>query len=824
MTPRDRWIRFPDAAAAPEELGGKALGLRELDDLGVPAWFVVTPAAQSAAGDPHEAAALETEVRAAANRIAPDGDAFAVRSSAVCEDGAEHSFAGQFESLLRVPTDQLLPAIRQVWDSAGGERVDAYRRERGAGDGAVVMPVLVQRMVDARCAGVAFAVDPITGDDVVVVSAVPGTAESLVAGAEAGETARVDPDGGVVFDTETRGVLDEALAGRIAALVRAASRRRGGPQDVEWAFDGVALHLLQARAVTGAPTGELAIWDNSNIAESYAGVTTALTFSFARRAYEEVYRTFCLLLGVDREVVDAHGHVFRRMLGLLEGRVYYELLSWYRLVSLLPGYAVNARFMEQMMGVRSGLPHDAVRQLRIETARRGGGGPRAVLRLVRSTAMLAVRRALLGRSIRRFRARLDRHLAASEGDDERRSPHELVAIYRDLETALLRRWDAPILNDFSAMVSSGALRALCIRLDRDTGAALHAGLLLDIGDVVSTEPARRIEAMAELARDEPRALDALDRGDREALAAYPKLDAAVRAYVERFGDRCLGELKLESPTLRHDPAPLLRSIATLARRPAGRSSGPPSDAPARLRTLLRGRPLASIAVRWLLPSARARLRDRENLRFERTRVFGRVRRLFLALGARYADAGLLDDPRDVFHLEVEEALGLAVGTATTPDVRALVALRRAAYDTQRAAPPPPDRFETRGAVHPLRPILRPSPAAPGPDADGVLRGTACSPGRVRGAARVVRDPLTARLEPGEILVAERTDPGWVVLFPAAAGIAVEHGSVLSHTSIVARELAIPCVVGVAGLLAAVQSGDLVELDAHAGTLRLVHEP
>ena len=106
----------------------------------------------------------------------------------------------------------------------------------------------------------------------------------------------------------------------------------------------------------------------------------------------------------------------------------------------------------------------------------------------------------------------------------------------------------------------------------------------------------------------------------------------------------------------------------------------------------------------------------------------------------------------------------------------------------------------------------------GPDAE-LRRGLACCAGTVRGRARVVLDPRNAEILPGEILVARRTDPGWVLLFPAAAGLAVEHGSLLSHSAIVARELKLPAVVSIVGLTDWLHTGDLIELDGATGSVR-----
>ncbi|MBW3655953.1 MAG: phosphoenolpyruvate synthase, partial [Gemmatimonadetes bacterium] len=139
---------------------------------------------------------------------------------------------------------------------------------------------------------------------------------------------------------------------------------------------------------------------------------------------------------------------------------------------------------------------------------------------------------------------------------------------------------------------------------------------------------------------------------------------------------------------------------------------------------------------------------------------------------------------------------------------------RAEFAAYERAPAPPDRFETRGPaadyVAALVPAVAPS---------GELRGTGCSPGVVRAPVRIVRDPHHAGELAGHILVAERTDPGWTLIFPAVEGVLVQRGSLLSHSAIVARELALPCIVGIPGLMDTLRDGEMVEMDGTAGTLR-----
>src|SRR5262249_13155096 len=147
------------------------------------------------------------------------------------------------------------------------------------------------------------------------------------------------------------------------------------------------------------------------------------------------------------------------------------------------------------------------------------------------------------------------------------------------------------------------------------------------------------------------------------------------------GDRCLDELKLESATLHEDPTTLLRSIGHLARRgpepaPSGASGTEATlrrEAEARVETALRGHPFRRLIFRWVLRHTRARVTDRENLRFDRTRLFGRVRRVFVALGRELHARSLLATPADVFYLELDELLGYGESTSTTADLKGLVA-------------------------------------------------------------------------------------------------------------------------------------------------------
>lgn len=866
-------------------LGGKARALAALRDadLPIPGWIVLTPDAFHSSLTSDQKQSLESTIAGPAMRevvtqirpaeeirselsealrwLCPGGELVAVRSSASDEDGAQHSFAGQLDSFLFVPPADVLQKAAEVWQSGFSDRILAYRCEHGLSPAPRAPAVLIQRMVAADVSGVAFGADPVTGRrGVAVVGAVFGLGTALVSGECDADTLHVDRDGRIIHraiaakkiahraapgtpagitatpvpeSVSTQPALSDTQVLAVAELVRRTSAFFGRPQDIEWAIEGGKLYLLQSRPITSLahtadPDGLLTLWDNSNIAESYNGITTPLTFTFARRAYEEVYRQFCKILRVPTATLARNDDVFPRMLGLIRGRVYYNLLSWYRVLALLPGFTVNRGFMEQMMGVKQGLTESMTAELSRATWK---DRLRDSLNFARSLFALVRNHLTMSRQIRRFYARLDQALGKERPGLEQLRADELTANYRDLEKQLLTRWDAPLINDFLAMVFYGTLRKLATRWCGDAEGSLQNDLLCGEGGMISAEPAVRVRSMAKIARAHPQLTTALCDESLAAIKSLmsdvPEFRARYLEYLEKFGDRCLEELKLESTTLYDDPLTLLRSVGQLARRMAQQTRPQPaaveneqrSRAEEKVRQALRFRMLRGLIFRWVLKNARARVRDRENLRFERTRLFGRVRMIFVELGRRLHALDLLEEPRDIFYLELNEIVGFVEGTASCTDLKGLACLRKREFESYRKLDPPADRFETRGMVYQGNSFLGEPQVQPA--VGDRRRGMGCCPGVVRGPVRVITDPRNAALQMGEILVAERTDPGWIMLFPSAAGLLVERGSLLSHSAIVAREMGIPAIVALDGVTSWLRDGDWVELDGGSGMVTRV---
>lgn len=807
-----------------ETLGGKGAALARLARSGfnVPRFLVIE---SNAFGDK---GLSEESLQALFEQLPKVGQGpFAVRSSAMEEDGASHSHAGQFLSILNVHATNLAHACWQVWQSGRSETVADYRASRGLDGESDGVAVVVQQMVKARAAGVAFTADPVNGRrDRILISAIEGYGDRLVGGEEDGETYTLDKADGQVIESPDQSLLSPADLEALHQLSTSVEQASNGPQDIEWAFEEGQLFLLQTRPITTALRSQpidddkLQIFDNSNIIESYPGLVSPLTYSFAQYAYARVYRSFVRLMGVAEPTIQAHASVFDNMLARIDGRVYYNLVNWYKALALLPGFSRNRDHMETMMGVNEPLPEELARSISVNKPK---GLQRLFewLRIAKVALRLAFEALRLDRTVTRFYQRLNIALTTPVSAFETMSLTTLAAEYRRIEADLLDRWDAPIINDFLCMMAFGGSRKLMERWAGEEGLSLHNDIMIGQGDIVSAEPAQRIRAMGKLLQGKDALRAELERGDGQNIGDHPDLENAIVGYLEKFSDRCTEELKLESVTLDRDPSPLYMAIAAASGSDFASSRGHGDiDDQDQFRTLFPEKPVRRFLARRFVGWAKRRVRDRENLRFERTRIFGRGRRVFRAIGQQFHAHHLLDDPDDIYFLTVDEVLGAIEGFAVSHNLAELSALRKADMASAEQRPDPAERLTVRGAaLSGLRTAIASEPAKL--DDQTTRMGTGCSAGKVTAKARVIRDPRREALERGDILVARHTDPGWIAVFSNASAIVVERGSLLSHSAIVARELGIPCVVGLKGAMGWIIDGEMIEIDGASGQVRKV---
>jgi len=354
---------------------------------------------------------------------------------------------------------------------------------------------------------------------------------------------------------------------------------------------------------------------------------------------------------------------------------------------------------------------------------------------------------------------------------------------------------------------------------RGSPASLVAELVTGLGDVSSAEHSYRLWELSRLARQSPQVMAFLAQSTwhtwRQSLAGTVFAEA-WQVFLDTFGHRALYEVEMANPRWREQPDYLFEVVATYARLPQERAPFDPQEQARRRQAAEQD------VLRLLTPWRRAWFRTV----LRRTQEFSRLREnskshlvqgidigRLLALRAAYflVQDGLLEDAEVVFYLRIEEIKTALRGAMPLETVRHVITQRR--LERQRdAARQPPELFVGE------RPVYAEALTEHGT----VLTGLPSSPGRVTGIARVLYSPQEgARLQPGEILVAPSTDPGWTPLFLVASGLVMETGGYLSHGAIVAREYGIPAVLNVHLATQRIPDGRSILLDGAQGVVQLL---
>jgi pyruvate,water dikinase len=374
-----------------------------------------------------------------------------------------------------------------------------------------------------------------------------------------------------------------------------------------------------------------------------------------------------------------------------------------------------------------------------------------------------------------------------------------------------------------------------------TGFDIAAGLLLSAATGWGVEPAELVgllagasPASAAVDAGLRRIADALDRAGvaqpvgslDDIRAAGAEAAEALDAHLDEYGWRPVSGQHLLEPTLVERPELLVAAVEACRRRPR---ATPRPDAAADVRAAVPGPDRARFDE--LLADARTSyaLRD-DDVGVCWNWPLGLLRRAALEAGRRLATRGLLADPDHLFEAEVDEVAALLVGTGDGPSAGDLVARWELRERAGQVDPPrhlagggdPATVGELPPAVARLAAIRDAVWSVVPPRVDAPLHGVGIGSRPAVGPARIVRHPEElVRLVEGDVLVAVTTTTAYNAVFPLLSAVVTEQGGLLSHTAILARELDLPAVVGVADVLAAVHDGDLVEVDPAVGAVRVV---
>ena len=776
----------------------------------------------------------------------------AVRSSATAEDLPYASFAGQQDTYLNVVgAEPVFGSVRRCWASLWTDRAVSYRATNGIDHRNVRLAVAVQRMVEAAVAGILFTANPLSGRRrQAIIDANPGLGEAVVSGA-------VNPDHFVV-NTATGEILERTLGDKrvvvqaaagsgtervelekredeaclsdvqVRALAKLGERVEAHyetPQDTEWAIDADGkVWLLQARPITtlfplpaNAPAtdDELRVYFSFSVAQ---GVYRPLT-SMGLQAFRMVFSALATVAGHpprDR-------YASPTPLTEPAGRLFIDVTP---LLRRKPGRRLLDGVLRNMEARSAPILQSLAADPRLSLVRTP---PWPVLRtvllpLVRGRIPPRVVQALVHPEMARARARRVTAEFRTAGE----VPQSAGAA-RCLEAAERVLFDGPprILPSVppafvAGLIASALAGKLLGNLATDDERRV---VLRALPHNPTTEMDLALWALAREVRKDPAASRAAHETPPEQLAREyrsgalpPKLQVGLAGFLRTYGHRAIAEIDLGLPRWSEDPTYIIGVLANYLRldnpelapdlqfRRAAREA---EEMLAELtrRAARKGR-LRGGLVGFFLRRTRDLSGLREMPKFCIILLFARARELLCRVGDELAKAGRLEAAGDVFFISLPEVRAAIAGE----DLRPVVRERRAVYDREMRRRHVPRILLSDGT----------EPDVKAPDtsstAHGILRGTAASGGLVSARARVILEPGEAELEPGEILVAPSTDPGWTPLFLTAGGLVMEMGGAMSHGAVVAREYGIPAVVGVPDATELINTGDRISVDGTTGTV------
>ncbi len=768
--------------------GGKADGLQRLHTWGypIPETFVITR--------PEEKYWKKDIVRL------PEKKKFAVRSSATAEDGQEHSFAGQFETILNVQGhDALISAVKRCFSSHESQRVSHYHRQLKVEEDAK-MYVLVQEMVDAQYSGVLFTADPVENRyDRCRLTLAEGLGEHLMAGKTSGYD--------VVFykqkpEVSVKDLPDDVLQKLIAEAL-AIEKKFGKPADLEFAIDNEnRLYWLQLRPVTrlsavhlneldDSPLFENPIYTRGNIGEMMPGPVTPLTLSTFGRAIDVGLQEFYQKCGAlkNRSEKNRFVHSFYYHL-------FFDVNSLYRITRyVLLAKKENIDF--SVVGRRvPGVVIDK-KEVSFFTALLN------FLRMYRYTAGATK----AARALQQLYAGF--HIQC---------PDDPLLCWELINKELPVLFRAYGLHYVTSSRSGSYFSALLNLLSggkppEREHQQLLASYFTNIADIESAQVVNAVDHLsALLAREEDAENRFLNVSVDEAIQylekdAPEKIRQSWNSFLERHGHRCVREAEMREKEWALHPEPVVESIRMKVQWLRRKQTEPEKKPDGSVRQP--GLPLTGFRRRifyHLLPKARKAVAQREQTKAWAVGVQYQFKKAYRALAEWMTRAGLLDDEDLIYFLKHDEIGRFLKGTEAgywhnmARQRRALFpVVQQLSFSDLIFGIPVPDE-----------------PAEDGPP-EGVLSGIPVSQGKVTGKVRIVRTMEDARqLRKGEIMVSQYTDIGWTPFYSIIKGLVTEIGSPLSHGAVVAREYGIPAVVGMKGVLSVLQTGQEITLDAGKG--------
>ncbi len=709
-----------------------------------------------------------------------EGELFSVRSSSCVEDSSDNSFAGQFDTFLNVPRNEVADRIVDCVCSLYNENVLDYMNKANLDINNLEMNVIVQRMVNSEVSGIVFTANPQGILNECVIVAGRGLGENVVSDRIDTTSYYYSLTDDIYYYDGKEDLLSDYMVHRIIDTAKLICKRFGDYMDIEYAIENEELYILQARPITTLSDKNRLLFDNSNIVESYPGLSSPLTVSFVEMVFAGVFKDAGRRLLHNKRELEKHYDILENTVGTVNGRIYYNLNSWYGAMKFLPFSKKITAVWQELVGVKYKEYDDSANKI----------NP-----IVKASVYFNTVAELLctPRNMKKLNERFIeiKNYVYSRFEEEM-TAKEILELFDKIQDKLLSCWGITLLNDTYAFIFTGLLKSH-LKSKYENHEEIANSYISGISNIESMKPVKEMIRIA---------LEHENMTEEE----YEK---RRQAYIDVYGDRCLEELKLETETFRTKSKLFDDKISEFEQdkeKLAALLESQGDEKPP-----LKRDPITN----YLSKRCMLGIGNREIQRLNRSRIFGMVREAVLRLGDIYCKAGYINETRDVFYLTLDEVYSLA---ETPCDMRDTVQRRKEKYE-MFALLPAYSRivFASKPFDKNHRSINMTSMYS----SKDEMVGVPCSNGVVEGEACVVTDVKQVRSVKDKILITKMTDPGWVFLLAEAKGVVSEKGSLLSHTAIISRELGIPAVVGIEGLMSTVKNGDIVRLDGSTGVVKII---
>ena len=766
---------------------------------------------------------------------------FSVRSSEAAEDNINDSFAGILESFLFVQMGNVFENIRKCISSNYSDRALKYKLIKGYKLSVGKMAVIIQRMIESEASGVMFTMDPERNLNENLIVAGYGQGVGIVKGiVETDEyfidksnkrirksinskfiylSARAEDDFKVKQYSVSKEQSDIAVLSDVEVLQlhevgEKLENLLGTAQDIEFTLDNSReLYILQTRDITTIDYSRIKIVDNTNIVESYPGITLPLSFSFARSAYKNVFTGAGKIFKLSDNDLKLLDEKLSHMITHIKGRVYYNLHHWYSLVTRVISTVTGLKAWERLIGI-------------------GNNKKRSINTVLwkRIYLFFLIIRLIshYSRSTKRFYRVFDteyKHLRKfiQEAEYKKVTANEWFTFYELQSEKLFLEWPTTLINDFFTFKSYDYLNRLVLSYGFIENENITNDLLSGLEGVTSDELVHSLLRLKEEIRNDDKLIGLFKNSPARILELlnndlFISFRQKFYAYIDAYGDRTLEELKLESENMRRNPellASLLKSqfvnditVQSLKEK----QERIRSTTNEKIRNRQFPLSLKSFIFKVVLRFTRTAIRNRENMRFCRTKAYGSIKEIFNRIGEQMHLDGIIDLPADVFYLELEDLREYCTGGHVTSKKDFIYARKEEFKEFAKLTLP--DRIMYVGDIVPL-------PGEPYNEdvrQESVLFGTGISKGIVEGKALVVLEPDIDLEVDENILITRMTDPGWIFLMSKAKGLISEKGSILSHTAIIGRELGIPTIIEVTDATRKIKSENVIRIDGSKGTV------